>query len=198
MRSFIKAGAAGMHIEDQVQSKRCGHRPGKEVVPTEEMTDRVKAAVDARTDASFVIMARSDALQAQGLDAMIERLVACVAAGADAVFPEAITDLPMYRKVKDAVKVPVLANITEFGKTPLYTREELGAVGVDLVLHCCSAYRAMNLAALKVYEAIRRDGTQKNVVGSMQTRDDLYKYLDYHAYEQKLDALFSAQREKSK
>ena len=184
VRSFIKAGAAGLHIEDQVQAKRCGHRPGKEVVPKEEMVDRIKAAVDARTDASFVIMARSDALASEGLERMIERLVACVHAGADAVFPEAITDLAMYRKVRDAVKVPVLANITEFGKTPLYTRDELGAAGVDIVLHCCSAYRAMNLAALKVYQAIRRDGTQKNVLGDMQTRDDLYKYLDYHAYEQ--------------
>jgi methylisocitrate lyase len=198
VKSFIKAGAAGMHIEDQVQSKRCGHRPGKEVVPAAEMVDRIKAAVDARTDDGFVIMARSDALQSSGLDEMIDRLAACVAAGADAVFPEAITDLPMYRKVRDAVKVPVLANITEFGKTPLYTREELGGVGVDIVLHCCSAYRAMNLAALKVYEAIRRDGTQKNVVGAMQTRDDLYKYLDYHAYEQKLDALFSAEKGEKK
>jgi len=196
VRSFIKAGAAGMHIEDQVQSKRCGHRPGKEVVPRDEMVDRVKAAVDARQDADFVIMARSDALQGLGLDETIERLVACVAAGADAVFPEAITDLAMYRKVKDAVQVPVLANITEFGKTPLYSRDELGAVGVDIVLHCCSAYRAMNLAALEVYQAIRRDGTQKNVVAKMQTREDLYKYLDYHAYEQKLDELFS--KEKSK
>ena len=196
VRSFIKAGAAGLHIEDQVQSKRCGHRPGKEVVPREEMVDRVKAAVDARTDAGFVIMARSDALQGQGLDEMIERLVACVAAGADAVFPEAITDLAMYRRVKDAVKVPVLANITEFGKTPLYTREELGAAGVDIVLQCCSAYRAMNLAALKVYQAIRRDGTQKNVVADMQTRDDLYKYLDYHSYERKLDDLFAAEKQK--
>jgi len=198
VRSFIKAGAAGLHIEDQVQNKRCGHRPGKEVVAREEMVDRVKAAVDARTDASFLIMARSDALQGMGLDEMIERLVACVAAGADAVFPEAITDLAMYRRVKDAVKVPVLANITEFGKTPLYTRDELGGAGVDIVLHCCSAYRAMNLAALKVYQAIRRDGTQKNVLEHMQTRDDLYKYLDYHAYEQKLDALFSVEKEKSK
>lgn len=196
VRSFTKAGAAGMHIEDQVQSKRCGHRPGKEVVPAQEMVDRIKSCVDARQDGSFVIMARSDALASEGLDAMIERLVACVAAGADAVFPEAITDLAMYRKVRDAVKVPVLANITEFGKTPLYTRQELGAVGVDLVLHCCSAYRAMNAAALKVYQAIRRDGTQKNVVGDMQTRDDLYKYLDYHAYEQKLDALFAVEKEK--
>jgi methylisocitrate lyase len=198
VRSFTKAGAAGMHIEDQVQSKRCGHRPGKEVVPAVEMVDRIKACVDARTDSSFVIMARSDALASEGLDPMIERLVACVAAGADAVFPEAITDLPMYRKVRDAVKVPMLANITEFGKTPLYTKDELGSAGVDIVLHCCSAYRAMNLAALKVYQAIRRDGTQKNVVGDMQTRDDLYRYLDYHAYEQKLDALFSSEKEKTK
>jgi methylisocitrate lyase len=196
VRAFIKPGAAGVHIEDQVQSKRCGHRPGKEVVPKDEMVDRIKACVDARTDAGFVIMARSDALASHGFDEMVDRLGACVAAGADAVFPEAITDLAMYRKVKDAVKVPVLANITEFGKTPLYTRDELGSAGVDIVLHCCSAYRAMNLAALKVYQAIRRDGTQKNVVGDMQTRDDLYAYLDYHAYERKLDALFS--KEKSK
>jgi methylisocitrate lyase len=194
VRSFTRAGAAGLHIEDQVQAKRCGHRPGKEVVGHDEMVDRVKACVDARTDASFVIMARSDALASRGLDEMIERLVACVAAGADAVFPEAITDLAMYRKVRDAVGVPVLANITEFGKTPLYTREQLGAAGVDIVLHCCSAYRAMNLAALKVYQAIRRDGTQQNVLGDMQTRDDLYRYLDYHAYERKLDELFSAQQ----
>ena len=191
VKSFTKAGAAGMHIEDQVQSKRCGHRPGKEVVPAQEMVDRVKAAVDARTDSTFVIMARSDALASEGLERTIERLVKCVEAGADAIFPEAITELPMYRKVRDAVRVPVLANITEFGKTPLYTREELGDAGVDIVLHCCSAYRAMNLAALKVLEAIRRDGTQKNVVDLMQTRDDLYKFLDYHAYEQKLDELFA-------
>ncbi len=194
VRSFIKAGAAGFHIEDQVQSKRCGHRPGKEVVPKEEMVDRIKACVDARTDPDFVIMARSDALASHGIDEMIERLVACVAAGADAVFPEAITDLAMYRKVKAAVNAPVLANITEFGRTPLYTREELGDAGVDIVLHCCSAYRAMNLAALKVYQAIRRDGTQKNVVADMQTRDDLYKYLDYHAYERKLDDLFQSRK----
>jgi methylisocitrate lyase len=194
VRSFVRAGAAGMHIEDQVQSKRCGHRPGKEVVAGEEMVDRIKAAVDARSDGSFIIMARSDALASEGLDRMIERLLACVRAGADAVFPEAITDLAMYRKVRDAVKVPVLANITEFGQTPLYSREELGSAGVDIVLHCCSAYRAMNLAALKVYQAIRRDGTQKGVLADMQTRDDLYKFLDYHAYEQKLDALFSAEK----
>ncbi len=191
VRTFVRAGAAGMHIEDQVQSKRCGHRPGKEVVPREEMVDRVKAAVDARQDDGFVIMARSDALASHGPAEMIERLVACVRAGADAVFPEAVTDLAMYRKVKDAVKVPVLANITEFGQTPLFTRDELGSAGVDIVLHCCSAYRAMNLAALRVYEAIRRDGTQKNVLAQMQTREELYKYLDYHAYEQKLDTLFA-------
>jgi methylisocitrate lyase len=196
VKSFTKAGAAGMHIEDQVQSKRCGHRPGKEVVPVEEMVDRVKAAVDARSDPTFVIMARSDALAGEGLERTVERLVKCVEAGADAIFPEAITELPMYRKVRDAVGVPVLANITEFGKTPLYTREELGSVGVDIVLHCCSAYRAMNLAALKVLEAIRRDGTQKNVVDTMQTRDDLYKFLDYHAYERKLDELFAAEKDK--
>ena len=194
VRSFVRAGAAGMHIEDQVLSKRCGHRPGKEVVSREEMVDRVKAAVDARQDDGFLIMARSDALASHGPGEMIDRLVACVQAGADAVFPEAITDLAMYRKVKDAVKVPVLANITEFGKTPLFTRDELGSVGVDIVLHCCSAYRAMNLAALRVYEAIRRDGTQKNVVADMQTREDLYRYLDYHAYERKLDTLFAARK----
>ncbi|HET7810068.1 MAG TPA: methylisocitrate lyase [Steroidobacteraceae bacterium] len=194
VRSFIKGGAAGLHIEDQVQAKRCGHRPGKEVVSREEMVDRIKAAVDARHDASFVIMARSDALASHGLDEMIARLVACVEAGADAVFPEAITDLAMYRRVREAVRVPVLANITEFGRTPLYTRDELGGAGVDIVLHCCSAYRAMNLAALKVYEAIRRDGTQKNVLAAMQTRDELYKYLDYHAYERKLDALFASEK----
>jgi methylisocitrate lyase len=159
------------------------------------MVDRIKACVDARTDPAFVIMARSDALAGHGLDEMIDRLGACVAAGADAVFPEAITDLAMYRKVKDAVKVPVLANITEFGKTPLYSREELGSAGVDIVLHCCSAYRAMNLAALEVYQAIRRDGTQKHVVDRMQTREDLYKYLDYHSYERKLDALFKEKPE---
>ena len=194
VKSFIKAGAAGMHIEDQVQSKRCGHRPGKEVVPVQEMVDRVKAAVDARQDASFVIMARSDALAGEGLEPTIERLVKCVEAGADAIFPEAITELPMYTQVREAVRVPVLANITEFGKTPLYTREELASAGVDIALHCCSAYRAMNLAALKVFESIRRDGTQKNVIDSMQTRDELYKFLDYHAYERKLDELFLSER----
>jgi methylisocitrate lyase len=196
VKSFIKAGAAGLHIEDQVQAKRCGHRPGKEIVSREEMTDRIKAAVDARTDAAFVIMARTDALAVEGVDGAIERALACVRAGADMIFPEAITDLAMYRRFKDAVKVPILANITEFGQTPLYTRDELAAVGVDIVLHCCSAYRAMNAAALAVYQAIRRDGTQKNVLELMQTRADLYRYLDYHAYEAKLDALFAAGKEK--
>ena len=194
VRSFCKFGAAGMHIEDQVQSKRCGHRPGKEIVSQQEMVDRIKAAVDARSDASFVIMARTDALAVEGLDRALERAVACVEAGADMVFPEAMTELGMYRRFKDAVKVPILANITEFGQTPLYTREELGGVGVDIVLHCCSAYRAMNAAALAVYEAIRRDGTQKNVLDRMQTRADLYRYLDYHAYEETLDRLFAADR----
>jgi methylisocitrate lyase len=192
VKSFIKFGAAGLHIEDQVQSKRCGHRPGKEIVPQDEMVDRIKAAVDARTDASFVIMARTNALAVDGLERAIERAIACVEAGADMVFPEALPELSMYRRFKDAVGVPILANITEFGHTPLYTREELATVGVDIVLHCCSAYRAMNAAALATYQAIRRDGTQKNVLASMQTREDLYRYLDYHAYEDKLDSLFAA------
>lgn len=196
VRSFIKFGAAGLHIEDQVQAKRCGHRPGKEIVSKQEMVDRVKAAVDARTDPSFVIMARTDALAVEGMDRTIERAVACVEAGADMIFPEAMTELVMYRRFKDAVKVPILANITEFGHTPLYTRDELGGVGVDIVLHCCSAYRAMNAAALGVYEAIRRDGTQKHVLDRMQTRADLYRYLDYHAYETRLDRLFAEGKEK--
>ncbi len=196
VRSFIKFGAAGLHIEDQVQSKRCGHRPGKEVVSKQEMVDRVKAAVDARTDPRFVIMARTDALAVEGIDKAIDRAVACVEAGADMIFPEAMTELGMYRRFKDAVQVPILANITEFGATPLYTRDELATVGVDIVLHCCSAYRSMNAAALKTYQAIRRDGTQKNVVDLMQTRADLYKYLDYHAYEAKLDQLFAEGKEK--
>ena len=191
VKSFIKFGAAGLHIEDQVQAKRCGHRPGKEVVSRQEMVDRVKAAVDARSDEHFVIMARTDPLAGEGIARAIERAVACVEAGADMIFPEAMTDLAMYRRFKDAVRVPILANITEFGATPLYTREELGTVGVDIVLHCCSAYRAMNAAALAVYQAIRRDGTQKHVLDRMQSRADLYKYLDYHAYEERLDRLFA-------
>jgi methylisocitrate lyase len=196
VKSFIKFGAAGLHIEDQVQAKRCGHRPGKEIVPQQEMVDRVKSAVDARTDRSFVIMARTDALAVEGIDRALERAVACVEAGADMIFPEAMTELAMYRRFKDTVKVPILANITEFGQTPLFTRDELASVGVDIVLYCCSAYRAMNAAALTVYEAIRRDGTQKNVVDRMQTRADLYRYLDYHAYEAKLDELFAGGKEK--
>jgi methylisocitrate lyase len=192
VKSFIKFGAGGMHIEDQVQTKRCGHRPGKEIVSQDEMVDRVKAAVDARADDQFVIMARTDALAVEGIDKAIERAVACVAAGADMIFPEAMTDLAMYERFKDAVKVPILANITEFGHTPLFTCAELATANVDIVLFCCSAYRAMNAAALNVYEAIRRDGTQKNVVPTMQTRADLYKYLDYHAYEKKLDSLFAS------
>jgi methylisocitrate lyase len=195
-RDLIKSGAAGMHLEDQVAAKRCGHRPGKQLVSTAEMVDRIKSAVDARTDPQFVIMARTDALAVEGIDKAIERAIACVEAGADMIFPEAMTELSMYRRFKDAVNVPILANITEFGQTPLYTREELGSVGVDIVLHCCSAYRAMNAAALAVYQAIRRDGTQKNVLGLMQTRADLYEYLDYHAYEAKLDELFAAGKEK--
>ena len=194
IRSFIKAGAGAVHLEDQVSTKRCGHRPGKEVVNTAEMVDRIKAAVDAKTDSEFVIMARTDALAIEGLDAAIDRACAYVEAGADMIFPEAMTDLAMYKKFKAAVKVPILANITEFGHTPLYTRDELATVDVDIVLHCCSAYRAMNAAALNVYQAIRRDGTQKNVVNTMQTRADLYDHLGYHAYEQKLDELFAKQK----
>ena len=196
VRSMIKAGAGAVHMEDQVGAKRCGHRPGKEVVSKEEMTDRIKAAVDARSDPGFVIMARTDALAVEGLDAAIERACAYVEAGADMIFPEAMTELPMYRKFKSAVKVPILANITEFGQTPLFTTTELGSTGVDIVLYCCSAYRAMNAAALKVYQTIRAEGTQKNLIPMMQTRDDLYKYLGYHDYENKLDQLFAKGKQK--
>jgi methylisocitrate lyase len=196
VRSFTKAGAAGMHIEDQVQAKRCGHRPGKELVPLEEMVDRVKAAVDARTDPEFVIMARTDALASEGLERAIERAVACVEAGADMIFPEAISELAQYRGFRQAVGVPILANITEFGRTPLYGRDELAAAGVDIILYCCAAYRAMNAAALATYEAIRRDGTQRNMIEHMQTREQLYKYLDYDAFEQRLDRLFAAGKER--
>jgi len=198
VKSLIRFGAGACHIEDQVQAKRCGHRPGKAIVPKDEMVDRVKAAVDAKTDKDFVIMARTDALAVEGLDAAIERARACVEAGADMIFPEAMTELAMYRKFADAVKVPVLANITEFGATPLFTREELAGAGVGLILYPLSAFRAMNAAALKVYDAIRRDGTQKTVLDTMQTRADLYKYLDYHSYEQKLDALFAKESAKEK
>ena len=191
IRAMITAGAAAVHIEDQVSAKRCGHRPGKELVAADEMVDRVKAAVDARTDDKFVIMARTDALANESLDAAIERAKAYVAAGADMIFAEAVTELGMYTKFRGAVGVPILANITEFGQTPLFTREELADAGVDIILYCCAAYRAMNAAALKVYEAIRTEGTQKHVIPLMQTRADLYKFLDYHAYEEKLDALFA-------
>jgi methylisocitrate lyase len=191
IRELIKAGAAGCHIEDQVAAKRCGHRPGKAIVPSEEMVDRIKAAVDARTDASFVIMARTDALASEGLEAAITRAEACVAAGADMIFPEAVTELAQYRAFADRVKVPILANITEFGATPLFTLEELRSAGVSLALYPLSAFRAANAAALNVYKHIRADGTQKNVLSTMQTRAELYDFLDYHSYEQKLDELFA-------
>lgn len=191
VKAFIKAGAAGLHIEDQVQAKRCGHRPGKELVSCEEMVDRIKAAVDARVDADFVVMARTDALASEGLDAAIERALACVEAGADMIFPEAVTTLDQYRRFKQAVGVPMLANITEFGRTPLFTRDELGTAGVDIVLYCCAAYRAMNAAALKVYRTLRSEGTQRNLIAGMQTRDEMYGVLNYHEYEARLDRLFA-------
>ncbi|BCZ83642.1 methylisocitrate lyase [Paraburkholderia steynii] len=194
VRSFIKAGVAAVHLEDQVGQKRCGHRPNKEVVATQEMVDRVKAAVDARTDDQFVIMARTDAAAAEGIDAAIERAVAYVEAGADMIFPEAMKTLDDYRRFKAAVKVPILANLTEFGATPFFTTTELREANVDIALYCCGAYRAMNAAALNFYETVLRDGTQKAAVPTMQTRDDLYKYLGYHAYEDKLDALFAAHK----
>jgi len=190
VKELTRAGAAGMHIEDQVQAKRCGHRPGKAIVSKQEMVDRVKAAVDARTDPQFVIMARTDALAVEGIDSAIERAIACREAGADMIFPEAMIELGQYRRFSDAVKAPVLANITEFGKTPLFNIEELRDAGVALVLYPLSAFRAMSAAALKVYGAIRTDGTQRNVVDLMQTREDLYGVLHYHDYERKLDALF--------
>ena len=194
VKSLIKFGAAAMHIEDQVGAKRCGHRPNKELVTQAEMVDRIKAAADARTDADFVIMARTDAIAVEGLQAAIDRACACAEAGADMIFPEAITELTMYKQFADAVKVPILANITEFGSTPLFTVEELASAKVSLVLYPLSAFRAMNAAALSVYQAVRKDGTQKNVVNTMQTRADLYDYLGYHAFEQKLDALFAKQK----
>ena len=196
VKSLIKFGAAAMHLEDQVGAKRCGHRPNKELVSQQEMVDRVKAAADARTDPAFVVMARTDALAVEGLQAAIDRACACVEAGADMIFPEAITELAMYRKFADAVKVPILANITEYGRTPLFTVKELGAAGVAIVLYPLSAFRAMNAAALRVYESIRKNGTQKGVVELMQTRDELYDFLDYHAYERKLDELFARDKKK--
>lgn len=194
VKSMIKFGAGAVHIEDQVLAKRCGHRPGKAIVSKEEMVDRVKAAVDAKTDSEFVIMARTDALAVEGLDAAIDRACACVEAGADMIFPEAMTDLAMYKKFAEAVKVPILANITEFGSTPLFTVKQLAEVDVSLVLYPLSAFRAMNAAALKVYQALRDDGTQEAVVGLMQTRAELYDYLNYHDYERKLDSLFAQEK----
>ena len=196
VKSMIKFGAAAIHIEDQVGAKRCGHRPNKEIVTRQEMVDRIKAAVDARTDENFVIMARTDALAVEGLEAAMERAVACVEAGADMIFPEAITELAMYMQVAAAVKVPILANITEFGATPLFTVDELRDADCGLILYPLSAFRAMNKAAENVYMAVRRDGTQKNVVDTMQTRMELYERIGYHDFEQKLDALFAQQKAK--
>lgn len=194
VRSMCKFGAAAIHIEDQVGAKRCGHRPNKEIVSQQEMVDRIKAAVDARTDDSFVIMARTDALAVEGLNAALDRAEACIEAGADMIFPEAITELQMYKTFADRVKAPILANITEFGATPLYTTDELASVDVSLVLYPLSAFRAMNKAAENVYAALRRDGTQKNVIDTMQTRMELYDAIGYHAFEQSLDALFAQKK----
>ena len=190
VRNFERIGVAAVHMEDQVGQKRCGHRPGKEVVPTAEMVDRVKAAVDARVDNAFVIMARTDAAAVEGIDAAIERAVAYVDAGADMIFPEAMKSLDDYRRFKSAVQVPILANLTEFGATPFFTTDELRDAGVDIALYCCGAYRAMNKAALYFYETVRRDGTQKHIIDTLQTRAELYDFLGYHAYEDKLDELF--------
>ena len=191
IRNFERVGVAAVHMEDQVGQKRCGHRPGKEVVSKGEMVDRVKAAVDGRTDPGFVIMARTDAAAVEGIDAAIERAVAYVEAGADMIFPEAMKSLDDYRKFKAAVKVPILANLTEFGSTPFFTTDELRDANVDIALYCCGAYRAMNKAALNFYETVRREGTQKNLIDTLQTRAELYDFLGYHEYEEKLDALFA-------
>ena len=195
VRSLVRAGAAALHIEDQVQAKRCGHRPGKEIVPKEEMVDRIKAAVDAREDADIVIMARTDALALEGLEPAVERTLAYVEAGADMIFPEAVSDLPTYQKFAQTTGVPILANLTEFGKTPMFSSAELASAGVSMVLYPLSAFRAMSAAALEVYQTIRREGTQKSVLEKMQTREDLYDYLGYYAYEQKLDELFKQEKE---
>ncbi|WP_137169180.1 methylisocitrate lyase [Marinomonas sp. FW-1] len=191
IQQMEKAGAAAVHIEDQVQQKRCGHRPNKAIVSQDEMVDRVKACVDARVDDNFVIMARTDALAVEGMEPAIERAIACVEAGADMIFPEAMITLDQYQEFVAAVKVPVLANITEFGATPLFSKEELASAGVDLVLYPLSAFRAMNKAALNVYQHLLNDGHQRNVIDTMQTRNELYDFLNYHEYEDKLDALFS-------
>lgn len=196
VKSLIKFGAAAMHIEDQVAAKRCGHRPNKELVSKDEMVDRIKAAMDAKTDPEFVVIARTDALAVEGFQATIDRACACAEAGADMIFPEAMTELGMYKKFADAVKVPILANITEFGATPLFTVEELRSVDVAMALYPLSAFRAMNAAALKVFQAIRKEGSQKNALSTMQTRMELYDYLNYHAYEQKLDRLFAQGKKK--
>ncbi len=193
-RAIAKAGAAAMHMEDQVGAKRCGHRPGKELVSKEEMCDRIRAAVDARSDDSFVIMARTDALASEGLDAALSRANAYLEAGADMIFPEAVTEIAQYRSFAEATKVPILANLTEFGRTPLFTVEELRSAGVAMALYPLTAFRAMNKAALKVYETLRRTGTQQGALADMQTREELYQFLDYHSYEQKLDELFSRNR----
>lgn len=194
VKSFCKAGAAGLHIEDQVGAKRCGHRPNKEIVSTQEMVDRIKAAVDARTDDSFVIMARTDALAVEGIDAALERAQAYLAAGADMLFPEAVTELSMYQQFTDHTAAPVLANLTEFGQTPLFTLDELRSVGIAIALYPLSAFRAMNKAAEQVYTTLRQEGTQKSVIPLMQTREELYQSIHYYDYEQKLDALFSQKK----
>ncbi|MDQ3057621.1 MAG: methylisocitrate lyase [Pseudomonadota bacterium] len=197
VRSFINVGVAAVHMEDQVGQKRCGHRPGKDVVPAKEMVDRIKAAVDARTDSGFVIMARTDAAAVEGINAAIDRACVYVEAGADMVFPEAMKTLDDYRRFKQAVSVPLLANLTEFGSTPFFTTDELREAGVDIALYCCGAYRAMNKAALLFYETVRRDGTQKNIIDTLQTRAELYDFLGYHAYEDKLDTLFEQTRQEN-
>ncbi|MEP3350953.1 MAG: methylisocitrate lyase [Marinomonas sp.] len=194
IQQMEKAGAAAVHIEDQVQQKRCGHRPNKAIVSQSEMVDRIKACVDARVDDNFVIMARTDALAVEGMESAIERAIACVEAGADMIFPEAMITLEQYQEFVAAVNVPVLANITEFGATPLFSKEELASVGVDLVLYPLSAFRAMNKAALNVYQHLLNDGHQRDVVDTMQTRNELYEFLSYHEYEEKLDALFAEQK----
>ena len=192
-RSLAKAGAAAMHIEDQVAEKRCGHRPNKAIVTQGEMVDRIKAAVDARADDGFAVMARTDALAVEGMQSVIERANACIEAGADMIFPEAVTTLEQYQALRTQIPAPLLANITEFGKTPLFSTQELGAAGVDIVLYCCGAYRAMNKAAMTFYQAVLADGHQRAVIGDMQTREDMYDILGYHEYERKLDALFTGE-----
>jgi methylisocitrate lyase len=194
VRTLTKAGAAAIHIEDQVGAKRCGHRPNKALVSRDEMRDRIKAAVDAKSDREFVVMARTDALANEGLQAAIDRACAYVEAGADMIFPEAITHLEMFKAFADAVKVPILANLTEFGATPLFTTQELASVEVAMALYPLTAFRAMSAAAARVYEATRRDGTQQNVIASLHTREDVYRVIDYHSYEKHLDALFARSR----